>query len=84
MISDVLFEAMIDIERYLKDDRYDYIRPEINALLQQMNNVRAFLDNLSLIEREDLLVDLRILILLSERDKLAAKTRKAGRRRKSA
>lgn len=46
MISDTLFEAHEEIERYMREmpQVYDSIRPRLDALLAEMDAIRALLD----------------------------------------
>ena len=46
MISDTLSDAIDDVRTYLRDfpDVYRILRPEVSALLVQMDAVRAKLD----------------------------------------
>jgi hypothetical protein len=46
MISDILFQAIDDIRRFQKDmpETYDNLKPQIDALLRQMDRLREYMD----------------------------------------
>jgi hypothetical protein len=50
MISDVLFEAIEEIERYQREfpRSYDEIKPDIEAVKAKMRALQRFLDTLPL------------------------------------